>query len=163
MRWWKKWSTSILPLDEPAPGVFRALVPFDLSHFSRACRVLLWYFAAYELFGGDMKKKETKIKKYNAISLLLSLFSCLCFIPITSSLSFLVASSSSSSSPSVSHLLSRYYSFSLSLDFIISFPLSRSLYQSLYLAHSPYSLWFYRVALLLAPVRSFPPAVFSYP
>lgn len=104
----------------------------------------------------SLRRYEKKIqnKKYNAyIPSPLSLFGSLRFVPITSSFSFL-ASASSSSSPSVSHLRSRYYSFSLSTDFTISFPLSRSFsYLSLYLAHSPYSR-FHRIALLLTPVCS---------
>lgn len=70
----KKNGAPLFCLDKPAPEFFRALVPFDLSRFSRACRVLLWHFAAYKLLCGNMKKRSKKKMKNTTLYLFSSLF-----------------------------------------------------------------------------------------
>lgn len=158
----QKNETPLFSPDEPAPGVFRALVTFDLLRLSHAFRVLLWHFAAYELLCGDMKKRsEKKNRKYDAILLLLSLFGSLRFVPIMSSLLFLASFFLLFICVLPSFLP---LPISLSPDFTISFLLSRSLYLSLYLAHSPYSLRFHRdlLSFLLPFARSLQPYLVTH-
>lgn len=159
----QKNETPLFSPDEPAPGVFRALVTFDLLRLSHAFRVLLWHFAAYELLCGDMKKrsekKKQKIRRYTPSPL--SLFGSLRFVPIMSSLLFLACFFFLFICVLPSFLP---LSISLSPDFTISFLLSRSLHLSLYLAHSPYSLRFHRdlLSFLLPFARSLQPYLVTH-
>lgn len=158
----QKNETPLFSPDEPAPGVFRALVTFDLLRLSHAFRVLLWHFAAYELLRGDMKKKKQKkkqkIRRYTPSPLsfwfspfrsyhVISLIPCFLLLPLHLCPTFFLT---------FTHLsFARFYY--LIPSFSISLPISLSGSLSL-LPTIPQ-----RLALLLTPVRSFPPAVFSYP